>query len=471
MSRHVWIAGLVLGLPAMASGAAATATSTSADRKAVAVTVYNDGRGLVREERHVTLPAGASELRFMDVAEKVVAPTVKVSVLDGGAMTVHEQNYEYDLLSPEKLLEKFVGQTVTLVVQKWKDSSSLEEEVPARLLSTNNGTVWEMGGRIVSNPAYARIAFPNVPENLIAKPTLVWTVDAARAGRRTLEAAYLTGGMSWRADYVLALEAAEEKAGLQGWVTIDNQSGAAYQDALLKLVAGDVHQVVDEPATRQDMVMQAARPAGKMREEALFEYHLYSLPRPTTLKQNQTKQVQLLDAPRVAVGKEYVLRGGGGYFRVPWRIGDPREKVQVFLTFRNSEAAGLGLPLPKGIVRVYKRDSAGSPQFVGEDRIDHTPKDEEVRLELGNAFDVTAERRQTEFNRVADNVFESAYEIRIRNHKDVPVTVRVLEPVGGDWTMIQNSQPFKKPSAFEAEFQVPVAAGKEATLTYRVRVR
>jgi hypothetical protein len=210
---------------------------------------------------------------------------------------------------------------------------------------------------------------------------------------------------------------------------------------------------------------------GAMREEAFFEYHLYTLPRPTTLKQNQTKQLQLLDAPAFGLGKEYVLRGGGGYFRGPWRRSDPREKVQVFLTFKNAQAAGLGLPLPKGIVRVYKRDRAGSPQFIGEDRIEHTPKDEEIRLELGNAFDLSAERRQTDFSRIADNLFESAYEIKLRNHKDVPVTVRVIEPVGGDWTMLQNSLPFKKTAAFEVEFQVPVAPDQEAVLSYRVRVR
>jgi hypothetical protein len=329
-----------------------------------------------------------------------------------------------------------------------------------------------MEGRIVTNPAYARLMFPNVPENLIAKPTLVWLVNATGSGSRTLETAYLTGGMNWRADYVLAVDAAEETAGLQGWVTIDNQSGAGYQDALLKLVAGDVHQ-----APAEDLVAMEARakpmrqaPAG-MVQEAFFEYHLYTLPRRTTLKQNQTKQVQLLDAPRIALGKEYVLRGGGGYFRGPWRPVDPREKVQVFLKFKNAEAAGLGQPLPKGVVRVYKRDTAGSPQFIGEDRIDHTPKDEEVRLELGNAFDLAAERRQTDFSRIADNVFESAYEVKLRNHKDVSVTVRVIEPLGGDWTMLQNSHPFKKTGAFEAEFQVAVAPGQEAVLSYRVRVK
>jgi hypothetical protein len=464
---------LVAALGALAASAqAAGVSSDAASRKTVAVTVYNDGRGLVREERVVALPDGVSELRFMDVAEKIEPATVKVSVLAGGPLALLEQNYEYDLLSPEKLLEKFVGQTLTLVRQRMKDSSTLEDELPARLLSTNNGTVWEIEGRIVTNPAYTRLVFPNVPENLIAKPTLVWQVDAAGAGQRTLEAAYLTSGMSWRADYVLAVDAAEEAAGLQGWVTIDNQSGAAYQDALLKLVAGDVHRAPEEDRAVMDMAVKAMRqaPAG-MAEEAFFEYHLYTLPRRTTLKQNQTKQVQLLDAPQVGLGKEYLLRGGGGYFRGPWRRVDPREKVQVFLKFKNAQAAGLGLPLPKGVVRVYKRDKAGSPQFIGEDRIDHTPKDEEVRLELGHAFDLAAERKQTDFSRIADNVFESAYEIKLRNHKDVPVTIRVIEPLGGDWTMLQNSHPFQKASAFEAEFQVPVAPGQEALLSYRVRVK
>jgi hypothetical protein len=465
------ILSLILLLGA-ANARADAVGSAAADRKAVAVTVYNDGRGLVREERVVALPDGVSELRFMDVAEKIEPATVKVSVLAGPALALREQNYEYDLLSPEKLLEKFVGQTLTLVRQRLKDNSTLEDEVPARLLSANNGTVWEIEGRIVTNPPYTRLVFPNVPENLIAKPTLVWLVDASGAGSRTLEAAYLTGGMAWRADYVLAVDAAEESAGLQGWVTIDNQSGAAYKDALVKLVAGDVHRAPEQERVLMDMAVKAMRQApAAVKEEAFFEYHLYTLPHPTTLKQNQTKQVQLLDAPRVGLGKEYVLRGGGAYFRGPWRTADPREKVQVFLKFKNAQAAGLGSPLPKGIVRVYKRDKAGSPQLIGEDRIDHTPRDEEVRLELGNAFDLAAERRQTDFSRIADNVFESAYEVKLRNHKELPVTVRVIEPLGGDWTMLQNSHPFKKASAFEAEFQVPVAPGQEAILSYRVRVK
>jgi hypothetical protein len=434
------------------------------------VTVYNDGRGLVREERAVALPAGVAELRFMDVAEKVEAPTVRVAVLEGGALSVLEQNYEYDLLSPQKLLEKFVGREVTLVRERLRESSSVDEEVTGRLLSTNAGTVWEIGGRIVTNPAYSRLLFPDVPQNLIAKPTLVWVVEAARAGKRRLEAAYLTQGMSWRADYVMALDASETRAGLTGWVTIDNQSGAGYADARLKLVAGDVHRAPEEAPQTLGLAARPAARAAAVQEEAFFEYHLYTLPRPTTLKEKQTKQVQLLDAAGVAVAKDYVLRGSGAYYRGPWHDADPKEPVAVFLKLRNEQAAGLGMPLPKGIVRVYKRDASGSPQFVGEDRIEHTPKDEELRLELGNAFDVAAERRQTDFRKLSERVFESAYEVRIRNHKEAPITVRALEPVGGDWTMVQNSHPFRKTSAFEVEFTVPAAAGQEAVLTYRVRV-
>ena len=457
-----------------AAGPARTVTTTAADRSAVAVTVYNDGRGLVREERAVDLPAGASELQFVDVAQKIEAPTVHVAVLDGGALAVLEQNYEYDLLSPQKLLEKFVGQTITLVQQKMKDGSTVEEDVPAKLLSTNAGTVWEIGGRIVTNPPYARLSFPSVPENLIAHPTLVWLVDATGAGRRKLEAAYLTGGMSWHADYVLALDPTEEKGGLQGWVTIDNQSGVGFKDARLKVVAGDVHRASKTPVPRAQGALRMAAEmvqVSGMREEGLFEYHLYTLERPTTIKDNQTKQVQLLDSPSFGVSKDYVLRGVDSYYRSLWSPeSTPKDKVQVFLKFKNSKANGLGMPLPKGVVRVYKRDASGSPQFIGEDNVDHTPKDEEVRLEMGNAFDVSAERKQTDFKRIATNVYESAFEIKLRNHKEGPVTIRVIEPIGGDWTMVQNSQPFTKTGAFEAEFDVPVAPDKEAALTYRVRV-
>jgi hypothetical protein len=453
-------------------------TSSADHRVSVAVTVYNDGRGLVREERTLDLAAGANEVRFMDVAEQIQAPTVRVAAIEGASMNVLEQNYEFDLLSPKKLLDKFVGQVITLVQEKLLNNSTVDEAVQGKLLSTNEGTVWDIGGKIVINPPYSRIIFPNVPENLIARPTLVWQIAAPVAGRRRIEASYITGGMQWSADYVLSLDPTEEKAGLQGWVTINNNSGASYNDAKLKLVAGDVHkaepkyQMLDRQSA--DAVMPMAAPMA-FQEEGLFEYHLYTLDRPSTIKNAQTKQIQLLQAEGIKITKDYVLSGGTQYFQSVWSGPPSKEKVAVFISFKNSEATpGLGQPMPKGIVRVFKKDRSGSPQLIGEDNIDHTPRNEDVKLELGNAFDIVAERRQTDFKRLPvrpANVYESAHEIKIRNQKDTPVTVRVVEPLGGEWTMISTSHPNRKTAAFESQWDLAVPAGGETVLTYRVSVK
>ncbi len=454
-------------------------TSTADHRVSVAVTVYNDGRGLVREERNLDLAGGLNEVRFMDVAEQIQAPTVRVAPIEGAPFNVLEQNYEYDLLSPAKLLDKFVGQTITLVQQKMMNNSTVDESVEAKLLSNNAGTVWEIGGKIVVNPPYSRLIFPNVPENLIARPTLVWQIGAPAAGKRRIEASYITGGMQWSADYVLSLDPTEEKAGLQGWVTINNNSGASYKDAKLKLVAGDVHkaqppmQFLDQ-MRRRDMPMAAAAPIA-FQEEGLFEYHLYTLDRPSTIRNAQTKQIQLLQAEGIRITKDYVLNGGTQYFQSVWSGPPSKEKVAVFIAFKNSETtAGLGQPMPKGIVRVFKKDRSGSPQLIGEDNIDHTPRNEEVKLELGNAFDIVAERRQTDFKNLGGRpgtLYESAHEIKIRNQKDTAVTVRVVEPLGGEWTMVETSIPNRKTAAFESQWDVPVPAGGETVLTYRVRVK
>ncbi len=460
------------------AGFAGQVTSSGDNRTSVAVTVYNDGRGLIREERDLDLAAGVSEIRFMDVAQQIQAPTVRVAAIEGAPFRVLEQNYEYDLLSPAKLLDKFVGQTITLVQQKMANNSTVEESVEAKLLSNNAGTVWEIDGKIVVNPPYSRMVFPNVPDNLIAKPTLVWQIEASRAGKRKIEASYITGGMQWSADYVLSLDPTEELAGLQGWVTINNNSGASYSDAKLKL-AGDVHKAQPPPRRefkddlRRDTPMAAS--AIPFQEESLFEYHLYTLDRPSTIKNAQTKQIQLLQAEGIGITKDYVLNGGTQYFQSVWAGPPTREKVAVFIGFKNTEATpGLGQPMPKGIIRVFKKDRSGSPQLIGEDNIDHTPRNEEVKLELGNAFDIVAERRQTDFRHLSNlpgTVFVSAHEIRIRNQKDTPVTVRVVEPLGGDWTMLETSLPNRKTTAFESQWQVEVPAGGETVLTYRVRVK
>jgi hypothetical protein len=296
---------------------------------------------------------------------------------------------------------------------------------------------------------------------------------------QSVELSYLTGGLGWRADYVAELNRDETALDLSGWVTLTNQSGTTYRNALLQLVAGDVNRVREEMQRRGDVVMAAGmakETAPQMREESLFEYHLYTLQRPTTVKDNQTKQVSLLNASGVAIDKEFRLQGSPYYYRGQQGDSEQKIKVGVFIEFANRKSDNLGMPLPKGIVRVYKQDQQGRPQFVGEDRIDHTPEQETVRLKLGDAFDVTADRKQTDFRKLGGDSrynyrFESAYRIQLKNAKEQEITVTVAEPVPGDWRMLQESHPHAKAAADTALWKIRVPARGEAVLTYRVEVR
>ena len=285
-----------------------------------------------------------------------------------------------------------------------------------------------------------------------------------------IEITYLTGGISWKADYVLRLGGDEKLMDLHAWVTLNNSSGAPYINAQLKLVAGDVNIARPEIELRRGLLAARAAPVQEMREEAFAEYHLYTLPRRTTIKENQSKQVSLFKADEVGVTKEYEYRGSGHYFsRRVQPMGE--EHVNVFLKFVNEEENNLGVPLPAGIMRIYQEDSEGMLQFSGEDRIGHTPKDEEVRLRMGSAFDVIGERKQTDFRRISDRVFESAYEVRVRNHKETAIVVDVVEPMSSDWEILESSHEFEKRDAQTAVFALPVEADAEVVLTYRVRVR
>jgi hypothetical protein len=452
-----------------------TGTSTIEEQKNVAITVYNSNIGLVKDTRTLRLPRGASQLRFMDVAQQINPTTVHIkSITAPNALEVIEQSYEYDLLNPQKLLDKYVGQELTLVLKTIENNTEKLAPTRATLLSNNAGQVWQIGGQIVINPTnIAEIRFDRLPQDLIAKPTLVWTLNNTGADTHTVEASYLTQGLGWRADYVVVVNQNDTKADLNGWVTINNNSGTSYRNAELKLVAGDVNRV-QEAMPKADYMARtaAAAPPPQFQEQAFFEYHLYSLQRPTTVKNNETKQISLLSAANFNVKKELVLYGQQFYFQGYNNPGEPiKEKVGVFIEFKNSKDNNLGQPLPAGIVRVYKADQAGAQQFVGENRIDHTPKDESVRVKLGDSFDVVAERKQTDYKTIARRVFEYAYEIRIRNHKEEAITVIINEPIGGDWEMVSSSFPAQKTAAFAARFNVPVAKDGEAILSYRVRVK
>ena len=454
-----------------------TGQSTLDDQRNVAITVYNSNLGLVKDTRSLRLPRGASQLRFMDVAQLINPTTVHIkSITAPNALEVIEQSYEYDLLNPQKLLDKYVGKELTLVLRKLENNT--EQLVPTRatLLSNNAGQVWQIGEQIVINPTnIADIRFDRLPADLIAKPTLVWTLNNTGADAHTVEASYLTNGINWRSDYVVVVNQTDTKADLNGWVTIDNRSGATYRNAELKLVAGDVNRVAEPVNARAemrklDMVAGAAAP--QFQEQAFFEYHLYGLQRATTLKNNETKQISLLSAANFNVKKELVLNGQPFYYQGYNNPGEPiKEKVGVFIEFKNSKENSLGLPLPAGVVRVYKADPSGAQQFIGVNRIDHTPKDESVRVKLGESFDIVAERKQVEYKVIARRIFEYAYEIRLRNHKEEPISVVVNEPIVGDWEMVSSSIPATKTAAFAARFVVPVAKDGETVLTYRVRVK
>ena len=469
--RLAVIPAILIFAAALADNPAPLTDSTAADRTSVAVTVYNQNLALVRETRNLDLDkTGVGTLRFMDVPSKINPRTVHVQPLAAGGPAVLEQNYEYDLISPEKLMEKYVGRDVEVVEQA---DDLTTRTVKATLLSTNGGPVYHIGDRVVIGQA-GKVTLPDLPADLVARPTLVWTLDVEKAGSSPAEVSYLTDGMNWSADYVAVVDAEDKKAGLSGWVTIDNHSGATFEDATLKLVAGDVRRVSPERLMdneAQGKVMRMASSAPQFQEESFFEYHIYTLDRKTTVKDNQTKQLSLFTAPSVPVTKRLLLTGNFGSYRDALGTGLQTEKVAVVLELVNAQAGGLGIPLPKGTVRVYKKDKTGAEQFVGEDAIDHTPKDETIRLEVGDAFDIVAERSQTDFKAVSPRENQSAWTITLRNRKDEDVVITVREPMGGDWTLLSSSLPGKKVDQQTLEFNVPVAKGAETKLTYRVAVK
>jgi len=456
--------------PPASPAAAAHSASTADDRKTVSITVYNQNFGLVREVRELNaIGTGKVELEFADVAANIQPETVSIKSVGGGRLTVLEQNYRFDLLTPQTLLEKYVGKRVR--AYRYHEQTGKEDVVDADLLSVQGGTVLKFNNEITFGYP-GRLAFPQVPDNLIAKPTLVWLVDSA-AAKQTVEVTYLTQNLNWSADYVLVVDDAEKKGDLNGWVTLVNQSGASYKNAELKLVAGDVNRVqvqLERPSYGYE-AKAASAPAPQFQEQGLFEYHLYSLQRPTNVLQNEQKQVNLLSATGIGVNKKLIFFGQQYWFRGQYGQVLSNQKVGAYLDIQNSEQNHLGMPLPKGTLRVYKADKSGAKQFVGEDSLDHTPRDEKFRVKMGDAFDVVGDRKQTEWRELGSCTSESAWEIEIRNHKDSAIEVEDYEPVGGDWTLLSASQAAEKKDANTFTFTVKVPARGSTKLNYKVRVK
>lgn len=465
-----------LTVPALAASAAGQepTTTTLDDQVDLAVTVYNSDIAMVRDTRTLRLGQGVTDLHFMDIAATVNPASVHFrSLTEPTRVNVLEQNYEYDLLEPDKLLRKYVGRDVTLVRRKTEQGSTTEEEVQARLLSYNNAPVWRIGGEIVTGMSADHIRFPELPGNLYSRPTLIWTLDNRGGAQHRVEASYLAGKLSWNADYVLTVARDDKAADLDGWVTVVNGSGTAFRNAKLQLVAGDLNRVRSAigKAMLNDMAMRSAEAAAPaMSQESFSDYHLYTLDRKTSINNSETKQVSMLNATAFPIRKRYVVDGQSYYYRTQHPGAAIKDLVQVYYELKNEAKVGLGMPKPSGTVRVYQSDSKGGVQFVGEDRIDHTPKDETLNLKIGNAFDVTCERKQTDFQRITSNIYEFEYQITLRNHKTTPVNVEVNEPIGGTWRMVRASHEWTKTSAWAAQFGVPVAVDGTAVLSYRVRV-
>ena len=462
---------------ALAASAAFAVTeerpSTLADQQSVAVTIYNENLALIKDLRRIRLDAGRNSLALREVSGRMRPETALLrSISHPESLRLLEQNFDFDLLTPAKLLEKYVGRDVRIV--RTHPTTGAETIEQATVLAANGGAVLKIGDRIETGLP-GRIVYDGVPANLRDKPTLVTELEAARTGSQQVELSYLTGGLSWKADYVAELNANDTALDLNGWVTLTNTSGTAYPNAQLQLVAGDVNRVHDEMrvAAKMQRAVEAAAaaPRSDMAQEQLFEYHLYTLQRTTTIADKQTKQVALLGAQGVPVEKELLLQGSNYYYRSSIGGVGQKIKVGVFVQFENRESSRLGLPMPKGVVRVYKKDSAGNAQFVGEDRIEHTPKNEKVRLKLGDAFDVTAEKKQTDFRARGSHMYESAYEIVLKNAKKEAVTVVVREPVPADWTMLEETQKHARVASGTAEWKLKVPAEGSTNLKYRVLVR
>ncbi len=461
------MAGLVAGGLVTASPAGAqtrgkkepapAAGKTTAARD-VAVTVYNDNLGVVKDRRPFTLVSGVSDLRFADVASGIDPTSVHLRALGRSPIEILWQDYRFDLVSTEKLLERYVDQPIEV--------STKDDQIRrGTLLSHDAGSLVlqdAAGGLTLLNRGEVRqVGLKELPKGLITRPTLVWRLRADAAGEQPLEVSYMTGGMAWHVEYVAVLDAAETSLDLQGWASVDNRSGATYDDAKIKLVAGSIHRApTPRPMYTDGMSMRASKMEMVIGERAFFEYHLYEVPLRATLSNNEVKQLGLLHATGVKAAKRYA-----------YDANRDNDNVLVTIEFENAQASGLGMPLPEGVVRIFKRDQDGSLELAGEDRIKHTPKNERVRMSVGNAFDIGVERKQTDFRQVTPRITEQSFEITLRNHKDEAVDVVISEHAGGDWELVKQSHPSTKKDATTFEFTVRCAPEKPVTVTYTLRTR
>jgi hypothetical protein len=431
----------------------------------VSLTIYNNNLGLVKQTKALDFDKGISFVRFDDVAALIDPTSVHIKPALSG-IEILEQNYQYDLISTQKMMQRYLGEEIGLMIKDGDlhRGTLMSFDGKYIILKSSSGEV-----TVTNAEQVVDYRFGAMPEGLILKPTLVWLAESEKRQKSDCEVSYLTDGLNWHAEYVAVVDKDDKNLDLSGWVSIDNKSGATYKEATLKLVAGDVHRVTPRPmamARGGAEYMLDAKATAQFEEEAFFEYHLYSLQRPATVADNETKQISLFPETGTSAEKVYIFESG----YTGWRQPEGKTKIKVNLEFVNSEERGLGMPLPQGKLRVYKADSKGQLQFIGEDLIDHIPKDEKVRVFLGEAFDITGERKKTDVVDLGSWHKRETYEITLKNHKDEDIAVTVVEATPGwyEWHITRSNIEYKKVSAYRVEFQVPVKSDGESVLTYTI---
>lgn len=476
---------------------------SASDRQSVDLTIYNVNLALVREERTIDLAKGLNRVVIPDIPVTIDGTSLHFSSLtEPEAVKVIEQNYQYDLVHQAKLMEKYIGKEVEFI--RTDNESKKDYAVKGKLLSTGwqpqpgynpygggvpyyatGQMIAEINGKIEIGPE-GRLVLPSLPEGLILKPQLEWLVNTTKAGKHKTEISYLANQLTWSCNYVALLNAKDTEIDLNGWVTVTNNSGTTFKNTGLKLVAGDVNLVKEEqnvyPMAKSMRMMDGEAAAPQFQQKELFEYKLYSLQRKTDLGNNETKQIELISAKNVLSKKVFIYDGlsdqwrywyNNYSYRAQGNFGqESNKKVGVFVTFKNEEEAGLGIALPKGKVRVYKRDDDGKEQFIGENEIDHTPKDEEIKLYLGNAFDIVGERAQKDFRVVVSgHVVDETFEIKVRNHKSELLEVLVYEHPWrwNDWDITKSNASWEKVDQTTIKFPVKLKKDEEKIITYTIR--
>lgn len=464
------------------------AAATLAAPTSTEVTVYNQGMGFIKEVRAAKLKKGSQTMLVENVAQLIDPTSVGFKCLNNpGSVGILEQNYQFDLISPEAILAKSVGKKIRLTrtvgMQKEVVTGTLLSS-PTAVVFTGKGEEFSYNGlvvkaddgRIILSPQ-GEIDVMEMPEGLISTPSLIWELNSDKEQDAQIELSYLTQGMSWNANYVLTLDK-EATADLQGWVSLTNNSGMSFKDATLKLLAGEVN-VVSPPVGRAggagapEMAFFKAK-AADMKEESLFEYHLYTLQRPATVRNKENKQLSLMSGDNIPVKKQIIfdsMAGFGDYYPDEGQVGTGQLSPMVKLKFTNDEKSHLGMPLPAGKVRIYARDSKGSVQLLGEDMIKHTPKDEKIALNVGRSFDIRADRKRTAFVRLSPTRVREAFEIEVRNRKSVAETVYLYERHWGDWKVTDKSDAFVKEDATTMVFELKLKPGEVKTVSYSVETK